>query len=95
MAENPERAPALNRRITPCPLSGLQGASYDRARQSLVYRLSESVFASLLAAYIISFVGICAAIWLAGPKMQPVPPPGIRDHGECRTCKAQIERGRT
>ena len=38
-------------------------AAYEQSRDSLVYRLSEAMFASLLASYIIGFTGRTNEIW--------------------------------
>jgi len=39
--------------------------AYEEVRKSLVYRLSEAMFASLLASYIIGFAGFVASEWLS------------------------------
>ena len=41
--------------------------TYKEARSTIVYRLSEAMFASLLATYIIGFVSFLAPIWEGAP----------------------------
>lgn len=48
----------LNVAETKCP-----SKAYERARSTIVYRLSEAMFASLLATYIIGFISFLGPIW--------------------------------